>query len=149
MQSEPLVSLAVPDDIPGLLEIERASFSDPWTEAMMRAQVEGEGRLMTLARVGMAVAGYAGLMYVLDEGYISNIAVLPEFRRRGIASALIGDMLGRAKELGLSFLTLEVRESNAPARALYSASGFSDVGIRRGYYENPRGNAVLMTRFIK
>lgn len=149
MRSELQIAPASADDLPALLEIERASFTDPWTEEMMRAQVSGDGKLMTVARICGTAVGYAGLMVVLDEGTISNVAVLPAFRRQGTARALIGDMVGRAEALGLSFLTLEVRESNAPARALYAGCGFSDVGLRRGYYENPRENAMLMTRFIK
>ena len=94
------------------------------------------------------VLGYAGLLVILDEGYITNVAVHPDFRRLGIASALLEafERFGREKEL--SFLTLEVRNGNAPARGLYTKHGFEDVGRRRNYYEHPREDAIIMTRYF-
>ena len=93
------------------------------------------------------MAGYAGLQTVLDEGSITNVAVLPEFRRRGAARALLEELLARGKAMDLAFLTLEVRASNAPAIALYTGLGFQEVGRRRGYYEAPREDALLFTYF--
>ena len=82
---------------------------------------------------------------MLDEGYITNVAVSPDFRRQGIARALIEALLAKARENGLAFVTLEVRESNAPAIALYTGAGFEPVGKRKNFYSNPTENAVLMT----
>ena len=90
-------------------------------------------------------AGYAGYYAVLDEGYITNVAVREVFRRRHIADRLMEELEHRAKEDGLAFLTLEVRESNAPAVALYSKHGFETRGLRKNYYERPRENALIMT----
>ena len=95
------------------------------------------------------VLGYVGMMYVLDEGYISNVAVSPECRRLGIADKLIESLIKRANERNLSFVTLEVRESNLPAIELYRKFGFSDVGMRRYYYNRPTENAILMTKFLR
>ena len=81
--------------------------------------------------------------------YISNVAVSPDHRRQGIASTLIEALLRRAEELQLSFVTLEVRESNAPAIALYGRFGFTPVGRRKGYYDAPKEDAILMTRLLK
>ena len=89
------------------------------------------------------------MSYVLDEGYISNVAVSAEYRRQGIADALINKLCERAEELDLSFVTLEVRKSNDPAIALYSKYGFVPVGERKNYYEQPRENALLMTKYMK
>ena len=89
--------------------------------------------------------GYIGLMYVLDEGYISNVAVDAAFRRCGAADALVGELIRRCRRMLLSFVTLEVRAGNAPAIALYEKHGFRAVGRRRGYYEKPREDAILMT----
>ena len=94
------------------------------------------------------VVGYVGLMYVLDEGYISNVAVSPSRRREGIADMLLAELYARAKEKKLSFLTLEVRESNIPARSLYKKHGYTEVGRRKGYYSLPKEDAVLMTCFL-
>ena len=88
-------------------------------------------------------------MYVLDEGYVSNVAVDPDCRRMGIADALICEIVSRAKALELSFVTLEVRESNAPARRLYEKHGFENVGLRKNYYDFPKENAILMTLLLK
>ena len=91
------------------------------------------------------ILGYAGLHAVLDEGYIDNIAVAPDARRHGVASSLL-DVFCRFGEVNLSFLTLEVRKSNAAAIALYEKHGFQRAGLRPGYYQHPREDAVIMTR---
>ena len=96
-----------------------------------------------------AFAGYMGLQYVLDEGYISNVCTAPEHRRRGVASALIDEMISRAAALELAFLSLEVRASNSPAIALYRGKGFVDVGVRPGYYEKPAEDAIIMNLYIR
>ena len=91
------------------------------------------------------ILGYAGLHAILDEGYIDNIAVAPDARRHGVASALL-DVFCRFGAANLAFLTLEVRQSNAPAIALYEKHGFQRAGLRPGYYQHPREDAVIMTR---
>lgn len=129
--------------------IERECFSTPWTRDQLATQLSGERHVFLAAEVDGRVAGYVGMMHVLDEGYISNVAVCGEFRRRGIGDALIASLLARCESLGLVFVTLEVRRSNAPARALYEKHGFVAAGERRNYYEQPREDAVLMTKFFK
>lgn len=129
--------------------IERECFSTPWTRDQLATQLSGERHVFLAAEVEGRVAGYVGMMHVLDEGYISNVAVGGAFRRRGIGDALIEALLARCESLGLVFVTLEVRRSNAPARALYEKHGFVAVGERRNYYEQPREDAVLMTKFFK
>ena len=131
--------------LPQIAEIERECFSLPWTETMLRAQLDGERHVFLAALEDGTVLGYAGFSHVLDEGYISNVAVAPAYRRRGVAAALVAELIRRARALALAFLTLEVRESNAPAAALYARQGFRVVGRRRGYYEKPREDALLMT----
>ena len=98
---------------------------------------------------GGAVLGYVGMMHVLDEGYISNVAVAPAYRRQGVAGTLISALTARAEELGLAFVTLEVRAGNEPAKALYAKHGFVPVGRRKNYYDLPKEDAILMTRFWK
>lgn len=131
--------------LPQIAEIERECFSLPWTEDMLRAQLDRERCVFLAALEGGTVLGYVGLTFVLDEGYISNVAVAPLCRRRGVAGALIAELTERARALRLAFLTLEVRAGNAPAVALYAKHGFRVVGRRRGYYEKPREDALLMT----
>ncbi len=130
--------------------MERRCFSLPWTREQLESQLPDEQHVFLVAEDEQGgVLGYVGMMHVLDEGYISNVAVNPEQRRQGIADALIRELLDRSAELGLSFATLEVREHNAPAIRLYEKHGFVSVGKRKDYYELPREDAVLMTRFLK
>ena len=130
--------------------IERQCFSCPWTLEQLRSQLSGE-RHVFLAAVdaGGAVLGYVGMMHVLDEGYISNVAVAPAYRRQGVAAALISALMTRAEKLNLAFVTLEVRAGNEPAKALYAKHGFVPVGRRKNYYDLPKEDAILMTRFWK
>ena len=131
--------------LPQIQTIEQQSFSVPWTETMLRLQLEPDSHVFLTAEAEGIVVGYVGLMYVLDEGYISNVAVRPDWRRKGVADALLTALEARAGKLMLSFLTLEVRESNAPAIALYEKHGYRDVGRRKNYYEKPTEDAILMT----
>ena len=133
-----------------LEKIEQQCFSCPWTLDQLRSQLSDD-RHVFLAAVdaGGTVLGYVGMMFVLDEGYISNVAVAPDFRRQGVADALISALMTRAEELNLAFVTLEVRAGNEPAKALYAKHGFVPVGRRKNYYDLPKEDAILMTRFWK
>lgn len=144
-----VISDATERQLDAIAAIERECFSTPWTRDQLATQLSGDRHVFLAAELDGQVAGYVGMMYVLDEGYISNVAVGGEFRRRGIGDALIASLLSRCESLGLVFVTLEVRRSNAPARALYEKHGFVAVGERRNYYEQPREDAVLMTKFFK
>ena len=130
-----------------LAEIEKACFHAPWSAAMLREEL-GKGIFLVAEQDGAAV-GYVGCQTVLDEGYISNVAVAPEARRRGIGQALISELMERAAALKLAFVTLEVRCGNAAAIALYEKQGFVPVGRRKNYYDFPREDAILMTYFLK
>ena len=130
-----------------LAEIEKACFHAPWSESMLREEL-GKGIFLVAERDGQAV-GYVGCQTVLDEGYITNVAVSPDARRQGIARALIVKLTAEARAAGLAFVTLEVRASNAPAIALYEGAGFGRVGVRKNFYTAPIEDAVLMTLFLK
>ncbi len=131
--------------LPEIQRIEQASFSVPWTEQMLRMFLTPDSHVFLTAAAEGRVIGYVNMLYVLDEGYISNVAVCPDYRRRGAADALLGALELRARALLLSFLTLEVRESNAPAIALYEKHGYRVAGRRKNYYEKPTEDALLMT----
>lgn len=134
-----------PEHVDEIKAIENECFSMPWTREALEHQMNAENCVFLAALdFSGSVMGYIGLMYVLDEGYISNVAVAEKFRRRGAADALIDSLVGRMQK-ELSFLTLEVRESNAPAIALYAKHGFETVGKRKNYYDRPKENALLMT----
>ena len=131
--------------LPQVQRIEQQCFSLPWTEAMLRMQLQPDSHVFLTAETEGVVVGYIGMLYVLDEGYISNVAVRPDFRRRGVAEALLRALEARARALRLSFLTLEVRAGNAAAVALYEKRGYRVVGRRKNYYEKPTEDAILMT----
>ncbi|WP_125116339.1 ribosomal protein S18-alanine N-acetyltransferase [Agathobaculum sp. Marseille-P7918] len=130
-----------------LAEIEKACFHAPWSESMLREEL-GKGLFLVAERDGQAV-GYVGCQTVLDEGYITNVAVSPDCRRQGIGRALIAELVSRARVQDLAFVTLEARASNAPALALYEGAGFGRVGVRKNFYTAPTEDAVLMTLFLK
>ena len=141
---------ASPRHLPELEALEKRCFSLPWTEEMLMGQLPDDNHEFLAAESESGeLLGYVGMMTVLDEGYISNVAVAPEQRRQGIADALIAELLERAALRALSFVTLEVREHNEPAIALYAKHGFAPVGLRKNYYEAPVENAILMTKFLK
>ncbi len=131
-------------------QIEKTCFTLPWTIDQLRGQLKDTQHefIAALDERGR-ILGYVGMMYVLDEGYISNVAVAPEHRRLGIADALISKLMERSACLELSFVTLEVRCSNSAAMALYKKHGFIPVGRRKNYYDFPREDAILMTHFLK
>ncbi len=132
----------------GVRAIEVECFSDPWSISSIISQFPDENHVFLVALDGETVIGYVGMMYVLDEGYISNVAVTSAYRRQNIADTLIGELLSRANALELSFVTLEVRESNEPAKALYGKHGFEIVGLRKNYYSKPKEHAILMTTYL-
>ena len=134
------------DHLDEVVELERVCFPDPWSRNMLKEELENDLAAFLVALDGQgAVAGYAGLQVVLDEGYIDNIAVAPDARRHGVASALL-DVFCRFGAVNLAFLTLEVRKSNTAAIGLYEKFGFQWAGLRPGYYQRPREDAVIMTR---
>lgn len=139
---------AVPADLPAIEALERACFSMPWPREALENQLQS-GHVFLAAETDGALAGYMGFQYVLDEGYISNVCTAPEYRRRGVAAALLTEARRRAGVLELAFLTLEVRAGNAPARALYARFGYEVAGRRKNYYEKPAEDAIIMTLFLK
>ena len=135
------------DHLDEVAELERICFSTPWSRNMLAEELDNalSAFLVALDESGKVV-GYAGLQVVLDEGYITNVAVRPECRRQGIAGKLLQVFLDFAQGNHLAFLTLEVRASNYDAIALYGSRGFRSVGRRKNYYEHPKEDAINMTK---
>ncbi|MCL2069309.1 MAG: ribosomal protein S18-alanine N-acetyltransferase [Oscillospiraceae bacterium] len=133
--------------LPAAIEIERECFSDPWSPDTLRGDVESPNSLYLAAvdsDCGGKLVGYAGIVRILDEGHIHNVAVTPEYRRMGLGSMLTGELLACARETGLCSVFLEVRQSNKAAIALYGGLGFEVSGRRPRYYQNPAEDALLM-----
>ena len=138
---------AAPGDAGELARLEKVCFSCPRSEAALLSEIAQPERYLLLAckRQGV-LEGYVGLEHVLDEGYITNVAVFPKYRRYGVATGLLRELERRGQGMGLRFLTLEVRPSNAAALALYQGEGYREVGRRRGFYTAPREDALLLTK---
>lgn len=141
------IACAESADLPELAAIERTCFSHPWSEQSLQALFECADALTLTARNEKKILGYLSMQTVVDEGYLNNIAVLPDFRRQGIALALMRAAIEQGRQRKLSFLTLEVRAHNQPAQKLYERLGFDRVGLRRNYYSDPTEDAVLMTYY--
>ena len=122
-------------------ELERLCFADPWSEESLRLLLGETALGFVVTEDGRAVA-YGGMLCVAGEGQITNIAVHPDCRRKGIARSLITAAIQSAE--GLDTVFLEVRESNTPAVSLYESLGFERIGVRKGYYQKPKEDAVLM-----
>lgn len=151
-QADPIPYKLVPMDrelVPQIAELERISFSVPWTEQMLYEELESlNSTCIAAVTEDREVLGYASLTVVLDEGYINNIAVKRQYRRQGLASDLLGVFLRFAQAQKLTFLTLEVRDTNLAARSLYCKFGFQEVGRRKNYYDKPTEDAILMTKYL-
>ena len=136
------------EHLDALASLERICFSRPWSRQMLADELDNQcaAFLVALEPETEKVIGYAGLLVAADEGYITNVAVFPPYRRRGVAGKLLDVFLRFARANHLAFLTLEVRPSNAAAIALYTRFGFREAGRRRNYYDLPREDALILTR---
>ena len=136
------------DDIDDVLALEEASFTNPWTRAMYLAELENSSvSFCFIARSADRTAiGFCSFWLVVDELHINNLAVLPDFRRNGIASMLLQFVMQKGVALGARRATLEVRRSNEAARVLYERLGFSIAGVRPDYYSKPVEDALILWR---
>jgi ribosomal-protein-alanine N-acetyltransferase len=131
-------------DIDAVVAIEHASFGDPWNRSAFVDLIDDPRVAFLIADVGGAVRGYVVAWFVLDEGEIGNLAVAREARRRGIGALLLDGAIAAVRASDVDTLYLEVRDSNAAARALYASRGFVEVGRRREYYRKPKEDALVL-----
>ena len=129
--------------------LESKCFAVPTSENLLRTELLKPEAIYFAAVSEGKLVGYVGMQSVLDEGYMMDLCVDPERRREGIARALMERLLEGAEKAELSFVTLEVRVSNEPAKALYASLGFEQVGVRRDYYTDPIENALLLTKYLR
>ena len=127
-------------------ELERLCFSQPWSESALAILTQQNGVGIAALTDGGKLVGYCGMLTVLDEGQITNVAVHPEFRRMGIGNALLNRLLEEANALGVTQISLEVRESNVAAKALYLRHGFTVAGVRKRFYSHPTEDGLVMVR---
>lgn len=127
-------------------EMEQACFPTPWTEDGLRAELTSDTAVFRVALLDGVPAGYGGMHFVCGEGYIDNIAVLPAMRQRGIGTIIVESLINFTETHNGIFVSLEVRESNAPAITLYTKLGFQENGRRRGFYTKPLEDALILTK---
>ena len=134
------------EDVPEIAALEKVCFKVPWSEKSFRDEMSNKLAIYHVAKDNGKCIGYAGFWNVSGEGGITNVAVLPEYRRQGVGSMLITEMIKTAETLELLLLTLEVRKSNLAAQALYGKYGFEIIGERKRYYSDNNEDAYIMTK---
>ena len=126
--------------------LEKCCFADPWSENSVASELENPLSLWLVAMDGERLAGYVGSQTVLGESDMMNVAVDRAYRRQGVGKMLIEALVEHLKARESHCLTLEVRDSNTPARRLYTSLGFSEIGRRKNYYRNPREDALILRK---
>ena len=131
------------EHLASVASLECECFSQPWSEKALEILLE-DNAVAVVALIDGEVAAYVGMTSVLDEGQITNVATRPSYRRRGLARAVLEELIARAATRGVSSIFLEARVSNTPAISLYKSLGFCEIGMRRRFYSAPVEDAVLM-----
>lgn len=129
--------------------LEKHCFSNPWSEISLENELDKDNSCFLVSLKNGKVMGYIGMNYILDEGYITNIAVFEQYRRNGVATKLLDNLILVCMNLKLSFLSLEVRVSNKRAISLYEKFGFENLGRRKNFYTLPKEDAFIMTKYFK
>ena len=135
-----------PEDVKTIAELEKVCFSDPWSENSIASELNNRLSYWLVAEVDDKIAGYVGSQSVLDGADMMNLAVAPEYRRKGIGQALVTALTDYLQQNGIIALLLEVRVSNDPAINLYRSLGFEPIGRRPNYYHHPREDALIMRK---
>lgn len=139
-------------DLPAVLKIESLSFSTPWPESSFKGELENQpisNPYVVVSEKLDKVIGYIIFWRIGDEAQIANVAVHPDYRRRGIGRKVVEKILSILKREKVRFVILEVRPSNTVARNLYHKLGFEVIGVREGYYRSPQENALIMGKTLE
>ncbi len=135
------------EHIKAVARLERECFSEPWSEKSLLDEIDNPDAYFIVETENGEVVGYAGMHTPCGDCYVDNIAVFEKHRGKGYGERLTLSLIEKARELG-DFISLEVRQSNAPAIGLYEKLGFSAVGKRKSFYTSPREDAVIYTKFF-
>lgn len=135
-------------DIPEVARLEKEIFPDPWSEGAISETFEQEQTLLLVAYEDRKLIGYLILYFVLEEGEITRIAVIPECRRQGVGARMLLELEDLCEDNGITKLLLDVRESNETAISFYTSYGFVQDGVRRNFYSDPQEDGILMSREI-
>ncbi len=140
------------EDLPAVVEIECLSFSTPWPETSFKGELENKpisNPYVVVSKKLAKVIGYIIFWRIGDEAQIANVAVHPDYRRKGIGKKVVEKILSLLMREEVRFVILEVRPSNTVARALYHKLGFEVIGVREGYYRDPQENALIMGKTLE
>ena len=132
--------------VPQIAELEKLCFTTPWSEKSIASELKNDLSVWMVALDGDRVVGYIGSQTAADETDMMNVAVHPDYRRRGIAQILIELLIPELKRRCSTSLSLEVRASNEPAKQLYEKLGFAEVGRRKNYYRDPKEDALILRK---
>ncbi len=139
-----LIRKMTPEDVPVAVEIEKACFSQPWSEKSFLDSISREDTIFLVCEQGASVKGYIGMYLSFEEANITNVAVSPEYRKQGFGEQLVLGAKNFATERNIEKIFLEVRVSNEPAISLYKKMGFENLGVRKKFYEHPVEDAYIM-----
>lgn len=138
------------EHIDEVLKIEETCFHIPWTREDFQREInENKMAIYRIASVHGKIVGYAGMWHVVNEGQVTNVAVLPEYRRHGVGNAIMEEFIKIAKEYEMIGITLEVKMSNLPAQMLYTKFGFKPEGFRKNYYKDTNEDAIIMWKYFE
>lgn len=138
------ISSLLPTHLCGVAELERLCFAEPWSQnALALLLQDANVGIVALDENGTPI-GYGGLLTVLDEGQVTNIAVHPDHRGMGVGRAILEQLITESKARGIREISLEVRASNLPAISLYQSRGFTTAGVRKGFYRHPTEDGLVM-----
>ncbi|ELC8442060.1 ribosomal protein S18-alanine N-acetyltransferase [Clostridium perfringens] len=132
--------------VKGIFEVSKLSLAESWNIESIEKELSNKLAKYLVALDGNKVIGFVGMWIVFDEGDITNIAVHPDYRKQGVGNLLMDSLIALCKESNITSLTLEVRESNLPAQNLYKKHKFTEEGVRKNFYDNPKENAIIMWR---
>lgn len=135
------------DDLDTVTELESEIFPLPWSRSGFEDAINRTDTLYLTAMIDEKIVGYCGYIKIIDEAYITNVAVESNFRNQGVAGQMLNNLIKEGFQQGITAFTLEVRESNKSAIHLYEKFGFVSAGIRPNFYEKPTENAVIMWRY--
>lgn len=141
------ITLMNSSHIKGVFEVSKLSLKEAWSIESIKNELSNNLAKYIVALHNDKVIGFVGMWILFDEGDITNVAVHPDYRKKGIGNLLIESLISLCRELNIKSLTLEVRESNTPAKNLYKKHGFKEEGLRKNFYSNPKENAIIMWKY--
>lgn len=137
----------LPEDIDGVAQVEQQSFLTPWSRQTFAEEMKNMLAQYLVVETDGVIAGYAGMWVIIDEAHVTNIAILPQYRCRGLGEKLLQSLIKLAVRYGAQSMTLEVRVSNTAAQHLYYKKGFTVEGVRPNYYTDTHEDALIMWKY--